>query len=570
MSLTTGNNAIDALVYSSWNTQANTPITLTYSFLTRAPSTASADDADGFKAMSATQQAAVRDALLKWSAVANITFVEVAANTGKLLFGTNEQTNSSAYAYLPEPGIRSVSMYLNNTATYNTVFTAGSYGPTVLIHEIGHMLGLKHPGDYDSAGSSLSGPFLPAATDNGDYTQMSYEDPSSYAINRTFASTAMLYDIQAIQYLYGANMSYHTGSDTYVLTSNIAPQCIWDAGGTDTLDFSSCTGATIINLNAGTFSETARGLNNISIAYNVGIESAIAGSGGSTIYANALGNTLTGGAGKDLIYEGAGSDRIAGGAGLDSVVFSRTYGNYVVVRDGGTLTVIGDGVDTLTDVETLVFSDQTFIVSNIASLTYQSGTANNDTIAAPAASSRIDGDDGRDTVIFNNTAAQYRIGTGLGGFTVTSTATGTAHVMIDVERLQFTDVSVALDIDGNAGKLYRLYGAAFDREPDAIGLGFWLKQIDAGQSLASAAQFFAISDEFQQRYGTLDDAGFLVQLYANVLDRAYDQAGYNFWLAALNTGVSRGQILSDFSESAEFQVKLIGSMQDGVEYVPYA
>ncbi|TWI46505.1 serralysin [Pseudoduganella flava] len=567
MSLTTGNNSIDSLVYSSWNATAGIPVSLTYSFLTRVPSNASDDDAGGFRAMTATQQAAVRDALAEWAAVANITFTEVSANSGNLQFGTNTQSDSSAYAYLPETGVRSVTMYLNNTSSSNTVFTAGTYGPTVLVHEIGHMLGLKHPGDYDSTGSELGGPYLPAATDNGDYTQMSYNDPTSYAINRTFMTTPMLYDIQAIQYLYGANMSYHAGNDAYTFTNNIAPECIWDAGGADTLDFSACTSATIINLNAGTFSETASGLHNISIAYNVTIESAIAGSGGSTIYANAAGNTLTGGAGTDIFYEGAGSDTISGAGGQDTVVFTHAFASYGINRAGDTVTVTGDGIDSLNGVEYLRFSDTLVAVRDLPSSAFLNGTDGADRVVAPAGNVSIDSGAGLDTVQYVGVRNAYTVTAASDGFVVTSAAGETGHLR-NVERVQFADAAVALDVYGVPGQIYRLYAAALDRAPDQPGIGTWIKLMDAGESLASVAQKFTTSDEFSRLYGQLDNGHFIAQLYQNALGRTYDIDGFNHWMALLDSGMTRGEIVVGFSESNELKAQLIGVMQNGIDYIP--
>lgn len=130
MSISTGTNSIDALVYSSWNSSPGTAAALTYSFLASPPSGASADDAKGFQMMTFAQQQATRAALGAWSAVANLSFVEVEGG-GQLRFGTNDQSknNSSAYAYLPEPGVDYVALYLNNRGYYNSVFTPGSSVP---------------------------------------------------------------------------------------------------------------------------------------------------------------------------------------------------------------------------------------------------------------------------------------------------------------------------------------------------------------------------------------------------------------------------------------------------------
>ncbi|QBE66264.1 DUF4214 domain-containing protein [Pseudoduganella lutea] len=566
MSLATGNNAIDALVYGSWNSTAQTPVTLTYGFLTRAPAGASADDRNGFQPMSTAQQAAVREAMGIWASVADITFVEVAADSGNLRFGTNEQDGSSGYAYLPKAGVSMLSMYLDHTSAYNSIFTPGTYGPWVVLHEIGHLLGLKHPGDYDSAGNGVAGPFLPRATDNNDYTQMSYNDPSSYAINRSYATTAMLYDIQAIQYLYGANMRHRAGDDSYVASNATAPLCIWDAGGTDTVDFAACTGPSVINLNAGAFSETARGLNNVSIAYNVTIENAIGGAGGTTFYANSAGNHLAGGIGVDTFHQGAGSDTIAGGAGQDTVVFANDYAAYRVLREGDTLTVTGEGADILSGIEYLRFADRTLGIDAFGA----GVTDGNDIIIAPSGSARIDGGGGRDMVIFAGARAGYQVQADGDGYTVTGTASGTVDVVVDVERVQFADASVALDVDGAPGQLYRLYEAAFGRAPDQAGLGFWLAGADNGLALGNVAQAFAQSPEFGALYGTLDNAGFLTRLYINVLDREYDAAGYAYWLEVLDRGAARGDVLTGFSESAEFRATLVGAISDGIDYLPYA
>src|SRR5471030_2954903 len=98
---TTGNNSIDALVYSSWTTSPGKAVSLSYSFMNVAPSDGSADDVNGFAPMSFAQQQAVRTALASWAAVANVTFSEVVSG-GNIQLGTNNQgSQSSGYAYLP-------------------------------------------------------------------------------------------------------------------------------------------------------------------------------------------------------------------------------------------------------------------------------------------------------------------------------------------------------------------------------------------------------------------------------------------------------------------------------------
>lgn len=105
-----------------------------------------------------------------------------------------------------------------------------------------------------------------------------------------------------------------------------------------------------------------------------------------------------------------------------------------------------------------------------------------------------------------------------------------------------------------AAAMYRLYEAVFERAPDPAGFHFWSGVLDSPEfDLTDAAAQFVTSAEFDQTYGALDDAAFLDEIYRNVLDRAPDDAGYAFWLNALDTGATRAELTVGFSQSAEFE-----------------
>ncbi len=157
------------------------------------------------------------------------------------------------------------------------------------------------------------------------------------------------------------------------------------------------------------------------------------------------------------------------------------------------------------------------------------------------------------------------------GYTVVDANAGDGDEGTDtltgIERLQFADGYMAMDTSGNGGQAYRLYQAAFDRTPDAGGLGFQMRELDTGRALAQVAQNFINSPEFNARYGQLDNAAFVAQLYANVLDRAPDASGLAFHVGNLATGANtRANVLVGFSESPENQAALIGVIQAGMFY----
>lgn len=99
-------------------------------------------------------------------------------------------------------------------------------------------------------------------------------------------------------------------------------------------------------------------------------------------------------------------------------------------------------------------------------------------------------------------------------------------------------------------KIALLYEAALDRVPDVGGLNYWIDQ-GRYQSVEQIAGEFADSDEFEQRFDVATDAEFIDRLYLNVLDRPADAGGRDFWLDAMENGLSKGGVLSEFSDSPE-------------------
>ena len=195
------------------------------------------------------------------------------------------------------------------------------------------------------------------------------------------------------------------------------------------------------------------------------------------------------------------------------------------------------------------------------------GSSGNDLLGGGPGNDTIDGGAGNDIAFFSGARANYTITSSGSTYTVVDKRgiDGT-DTITNVERLQFTDTSVAFDTAGTAGQAFRLYQAAFNRSPDQGGLGFQVKSLDKGASLSQVAASFITSAEFQKTYGALDNTAFATQLYQNVLHRAPDAGGLAYHVDNLARGVSRADVLVVFSESAENQAALIGTISAGMVY----
>ena len=141
-----------------------------------------------------------------------------------------------------------------------------------------------------------------------------------------------------------------------------------------------------------------------------------------------------------------------------------------------------------------------------------------------------------------------------------------------IERLSFSDLNLAFDSIGVAGQAYRIYKAAFDRTPDTSGLGYWIAQMDKGMGVVEVAARFIDSTEFRQLYGSnVSNAAFINNVFKNVLDRNPDDVGLAWWVNEMKTNPSKTwqKVLADFSESAENKANVASLIANGVAYDPW-
>ena len=350
-----------------WNNTmpVGTAVSLTFSFMTSVPSYSS-DATTDFVPFTPAQKAAARAILGLYQEISNITFVDQGDgnNTAKILFGMNATIDAAGYAYNPDlfdapAGGQGGDVWLANIGS-NLQVAPGDPGYSTILHEVGHALGLKHPFDD----GSLEPPYLPGAEDSAQYTVMSYTghpheifrivtetSPDNYTYEYPYISPTapMLYDIAAIQYLYGANMTTRAGNTPYTFDPDTPFfKTLWDGGGIDVINVANFTEGCEIDLRAGHFSSitilpdplpdgvsggttpTYDGTDNLAIAFGAIIENATGGAGADRLTGNGAGNTLTGNGGNDTLLGGAGND------------------TYIVGQTGDVVTELyGQGIDTL-------------------------------------------------------------------------------------------------------------------------------------------------------------------------------------------------------------------------------
>lgn len=146
---------------------------------------------------------------------------------------------------------------------------------------------------------------------------------------------------------------------------------------------------------------------------------------------------------------------------------------------------------------------------------------------------------------------------------------GTVDVQNDAAKTSTSGVSASYApvLRDNQEEVSRLYSALFDRNPDESGLTYWSNVMapanigGGGEAIGGVAQAFSSSTEFQNIYGpTVSNAEFINLMYKNILNRDADAGGYEYWLNAINQTGERGEMVINFTNSAEYIAKTTTSI----------
>lgn len=372
--------------------------TIGFSFLTSRPASSTGSDYTGFNVFTEAQKETARQALQLWSDVAGLRFTENAAATarqGQITFANSSSIADGVWGFAFTSGsTRPVWVNFDGSKDSWSGLTPGSYDLSATLHEIGHALGLLHPGDYNASDNgdkevtyANSADFM---QDSRQYTIMSYFSASETGANhgRKYAATPLLYDVLAVQDWYGRNYATRSGDTVYGFnstagrgvydfTQNAQPVVtIWDGGGRNSLDLSGFTSGANVDLRPGSFSDVAGLTRNLSIAHATYVADVTTGAGTDTVRDNALANRILLGDGDDLIIlAGGGNDTVDGGAGADTLRLLGGSDVYRVVTNAdGTLTLRGPTGSLLVgNIESYVFTGgagQTLSKEQVAALDF--------------------------------------------------------------------------------------------------------------------------------------------------------------------------------------------------------
>ena len=308
-----------------WQTKTmGSAVTLTYSFLTQAP-TSGGESGIGFSAFNASQQQTVRDLFYVLQSQTGLAFSEVTGDTGQLRFGVNQQANTRGYSFLPDEhkgDAKAGDVWLDQETVI--LMSPGQEGYYVLLHEIAHALGLQHPlSEADTSGATV---LLNAFAKTSNTVML---DVSASTVNGSWPTWYGGFDLQALRALYGTR-SYAAGNDVYTISDTSNSMTIIDDGGIDNIDASTSSLSANIDLRGGKTSSIGMDTDGTAKFSNVSIAS---GSLIENVTGTAYDDVIIGNSQNNVVTFVGGNDIVDGQAGMDTLRLWNTAAEFKIAKD---------------------------------------------------------------------------------------------------------------------------------------------------------------------------------------------------------------------------------------------
>jgi uncharacterized delta-60 repeat protein len=195
------------------------------------------------------------------------------------------------------------------------------------------------------------------------------------------------------------------------------------------------------------------------------------------------------------------------------------------------------------------------------------GLEGRDRLEGRGGSDHLLGSSGVDTAVYVAASSQYRVTERGTKISALSSAEGT-DTLTEIERVAFSDVTLAFDIDGNAGTVARYIGAIFGKS--AVGnkeyVGIGLKLLDGGTTDDQLMQL-----ALEAKLGlAFTPAAEVDLLYRNLAGKPADSAELAYWTAELERGTFNGVSLAQMAAQLDLNtlnINLAGLAETGLPYV---
>jgi hypothetical protein len=169
-----------------------------------------------------------------------------------------------------------------------------------------------------------------------------------------------------------------------------------------------------------------------------------------------------------------------------------------------------------------------------------------DAVGGGSGNDVVDGGEGLDTACYSGPSSHYKLVVGQGTVTVQdrSGADG-LDTLASIEQTRFADLTLDTTWFVKAASvpaslltdLTDMYIAYFGRAPDAVGLFYWASRLSDGMTLPEIAKSFFVQPETLAAYpASQTTVEFITKVYDNMLGRAPDLPGLNYWVDALESG----------------------------------